>query len=350
MALASLSLLTPGGLLVGLTALLPTILLLLVARRQARAATTIGLRPASARAVAPLAVVSATACVALGLAAAQPVVTTTETVSARTRSEVVFFVDVSRSMRASAGPGEPTRLQRARSAVERLRLAVPDVPAGISGLTDRALPYLFPTLDADVFSETLAQSVAVDSPPPLWSAFATVATSFAPMGTVMRNGFFGHGVRYRTCVLLTDGEARSTLGDPTSRGRRGCRLVVVRVGDGGDRIFTPAGNPVASYRPEASATASIARVARIMGGVVFGENDLGDAATALRTAADRGPRAPVGVAQTARPLAPWLAGLALSLVVAIVALRTLRLIFRRLQPREAQHHPFRPEVRARRVG
>ena len=232
MALASLSLLTPGGLLVGLTALLPTILLLLVARRQARAATTIGLRPASARAVAPLAVVSATACVALGLAAAQPVVTTTETVSARTRSEVVFFVDVSRSMRASAGPGEPTRLQRARSAVERLRLAVPDVPAGISGLTDRALPYLFPTLDADVFSETLAQSVAVDSPPPLWSAFATVATSFAPMGTVMRNGFFGHGVRYRTCVLLTDGEARSTLGDPTSRGRRGCRLVVVRVGDG----------------------------------------------------------------------------------------------------------------------
>ena len=84
MALASLSLLTPGGLLVCLTALLPPTTLLLVVRRQARAATTIGLRPASARAVAPLAAVSATACVALGLAAAQPVVTTTETLSART--------------------------------------------------------------------------------------------------------------------------------------------------------------------------------------------------------------------------------------------------------------------------
>ena len=80
------------------------------------------------------------------------------------QSEIVFVVDVSRSMLAGAGPGEPTRLDRARSVVLRIRQATPDVPAGISGLTDRLLPFLFPTVDADVFSETLERSVAADAP------------------------------------------------------------------------------------------------------------------------------------------------------------------------------------------
>ena len=106
MLLAGASLLTPGGLLVCLTALLPPAALLLVVRRQAQAATVIGLRPAPARAVAPVAAVSAAACVALGLAAAQPALTATESRSARTESEIVFLVDVSRSMLALAGPGD----------------------------------------------------------------------------------------------------------------------------------------------------------------------------------------------------------------------------------------------------
>ncbi len=350
MLLAGLSLLTPGGLLVCLTALLPPAALLLVVRRQAQAATVIGLRPASARAVAPVAAVSAAACVALGLAAAQPVLTATESRSARTESEIVFLVDVSRSMLASAGPGEPTRLERARSAVEQLRLAAPDVPAGLSGLTDRALPYLFPTLDADVFSETLAKSVQVDAPPPLLAGITPVATSFVPLGTITRDGFFGPGARYRTCVLVTDGETRSTLGEPDPAGKRRCRLVVLRVGDRGDRIFTPAGEPVASYRPEASAPAEVARLARVMGGVAFGEDDVGGTAAAVRAAAEQGPRVSVGVAQTSRSLAPWLAGLALLLVVGIVALRSRRTAARRLQPTGARHYHFRPEARARRAG
>ena len=47
-------------------------------------------------------------------------------------------------MLASAGPGAPTRLDRARDGVAQLRAAVPDVPAGISGLTDRVLPVRLP--------------------------------------------------------------------------------------------------------------------------------------------------------------------------------------------------------------
>jgi hypothetical protein len=350
MPFAGLSLLTPAGLLVCLTALLPPAALLVVARRQARVATAIGLRRAPARAVAPMAFVSAAACVALGLAAAQPVLTGTESRTVRTESEIVFFVDVSRSMLASAGPGEPTRLERARSAVERLRLAVPDVAAGISGLTDRALPYVFPTFDADVFSETLARSVQVDAPRPLEGGLTTVVTSFAPLATVTRDGFFGRGARFRTCVLVTDGETRSTLGGPTPAGKPGCRFVALRVGDGGDRIFTPAGKPVPSYRPEVSAPASVERVARIMRGAAFGEGDVEGAFAAVRQAAQHGPRASVGVARTSRPLAPWLAGLALLLVVAVVALRTRRAAARRLRPIRPRHYEFQAEARARRAG
>ena len=66
-------------------------------------------------------------------------------------------------MRASSAPGEPTRLVRARAAVMRVRRTVPDVPAGLAGLTDRVLPYLFPTVDAAGFAETLRLSVAVES-------------------------------------------------------------------------------------------------------------------------------------------------------------------------------------------
>jgi hypothetical protein len=348
--LAGLSLLAPTGLLVCLVALLPPVALVLVARRQISVAASIGLRPAPLRAVVPTAVASATACLALGLAAAQPVLTTTDSRVVRTRSEIVFLVDVSRSMLASASPDAPNRLTRARSVVERLRLAAPDVPAGISGLTDRALPYVFPTLDAEAFSATLAQSVQVDAPPPLWSVIVSVATSFAPLQTFARDGFFGNRATYRTCVLVTDGEARSTLGEPRSAGSRRCRLVVVRVGDGGDRIFGADGRPVASYRPEASAPETVARVVQTMGGVAFREGDLGSAAAAVRAAAEQGPRATVGVKKTVRPLAPAFAGLALLLVVGIVALRSRRTAARRLQPTGARHYHFRPDARARRAG
>ena len=43
------------------------------------------------------------------------------------------------------GPRTPTRLERARNVVARLRADVADVPAGLAGLTDRVLPYVFPT-------------------------------------------------------------------------------------------------------------------------------------------------------------------------------------------------------------
>jgi hypothetical protein len=346
---AGLSLLAPWGLLVCASALVPLGVLVAVAKRQARAARAIGLAPAPGQAIAPVAAATAAACVALGIAAAQPVVTTSATRAARTDSEVVFVVDVSRSMLASARPGGRTRLERARDAVRQMRLATPDVPAGISGLTDRVLPFLFPTLDTDVFSETLERSVQADAPPPL--DVTEVATTFEPLSALPRDGFFTPGVTYRTCVLVTDGETRSpTAVGASLSGRRGCRLVVVRVGGSRDRIYTSAGKAEAGYRPETSAQDAVAGLAQSAGGIAFGEGDVTDAAAAVREAAERGPQTPVGSTRTTRPLAPYLAGIALVLVVGIVALGLRRSTTRRLPTQLPRHYHSRPEAWPRRAG
>ena len=158
--------------------------------------------------------------------------TTTERQTARTSSEVVFVTDVSQSMLAAPRAGAPTRLDRARSVVRRMRAAVPDVPAGVAGLTDRALPYVFPTLDAGVFADTVKRSVLPDAPQP--QGIADVASNFVPVAQLARNGFFSPEARHRTCVLVTDGETRSVLPAP-----RGCTLIVVQGGRAGRQDLRP---------------------------------------------------------------------------------------------------------------
>ena len=85
---------------------------------------------------------------------------------ARRDVQVLFVLDVSRSMAASAHLRSPTRLDRAAAAAERLRAAVPTVPAGIASLTDRVLPNLLPVPDAAGFARVLDQGVSIENPPP----------------------------------------------------------------------------------------------------------------------------------------------------------------------------------------
>ena len=68
------------------------------------------------------------------------------------------------------------------------------MPAGVAGLTDRVLPYSFPTATAATFDDVLAHSVLVEAPPPQESS--TVATSFDALA----------GARARR-VLLSGGDA-----------------------------------------------------------------------------------------------------------------------------------------------
>lgn len=333
----SLTFASPAGAALCGLALVPLCVLALALRRNRQVARALGLDPAGPRAALPAALAAAGVCALLGLAVAQPVLLTTRERSVRTASEVMFVIDVSRSMAAAGSEGATPRLERARTAVRRLRSAVPEVPAGISGLTDRVLPFLFATPDAEVFAETLRRSVALEAPPP--QEVATVATSFAALLALPRDGFFSRSAKRRTCVVVTDGESvpfsAVGVGGPL-RGSRGCRTVVVHVWSPGERVFRPDGTPEANYSPAADARSNVDRLAAAAGGSSFAEDELDAAAGALRSAAVTGPEARSTEVPAQRALAPWLAGLALLLAG---GLAVARLATRGWQNETPVYHP-----------
>ncbi|MDX6438779.1 MAG: von Willebrand factor type domain [Gaiellaceae bacterium] len=296
-----LTFLTPLGALACFAAVLPLAALALARTRAARAATAVGL-PAR-RLGLGRALLLAAACCAFGLAAAQPALRRDDRREARTDVQALFVLDVSRSMLASSGPKGATRLDRARRAARELRAAIPQVPAGLAGLTDRVLPYLFPTVDARVFASTLRDAVKIESPPP--QQVARVATSFDALASLGTQGFFPSGLERRVCVVLTDGES-----SPFAGAGRGCRLVVVQLWDPAERIFRN-GRAEPQYRPDDSAPALASRL-----GPVARENEPGRARELLRAAVGDGPvRALAGGGRSTVELAPYaaLAGLALVL-------------------------------------
>jgi hypothetical protein len=315
-----LTFLTPAGALVVLVALFPLAWLLLAARRAEGAARTLGLAPSGRRSLVVPAVLAAVACVCAGLAAAQPVLRLPQRDAVRSRSEVLYVVDVSRSMAASSGPTGLTRLAQARAVVARLRAATADVPSGLGGMTDRVLPYLLPTPDRAVFDSTLRQSVLIESPPP--REVSTNATTFDSLDSLAGNGWFDRSAQTRTCVLVTDGESRSFspsgVADALNAAR--CSLVVVRVGGAGDRVYD-AGVPEAGYTPDPAAASKIASLVEAAGGRSFDASDVGGATAALRRDAERGPVAHETERTTEHGLAPWFALVALLATVALVLTR-----------------------------
>lgn len=307
----------PWAALVGLVALLPLAASVLAARRSRALAHALGLE--AARAWRPLATGAAVAaCLALAVAAARPVLEQGER-QVRADAEVVFVVDVSRSMLASSSPGAATRLDRAREVTRRLREAVPDVPASVSGLTDRVLPYSFPSPDRAFFAEVVARSVEVESPPPRIAGGSIVATSFDALRE-LAGGFFTPGVEHRACVVVTDGESRSSEGGPDGSE---CTFLVVRVGSAGQRVLGPDGRPEAGYVPDPTAMATLERLAAETGGRVWQASRLDDVAAALRRTVETGPTRPVPEPGAARSLAPYPAALGVALT-GLLALGSLR--------------------------
>ena len=319
MTAAALTFLSPSGAFVAVVALAA---LGLSARRAERAALVLRLKPAGRRPLALPAAFAVATCALLGLAAAQPALRTTHRQELRTQSQVFFVVDVSRSMAAASTLTARTRLEQARTDVARLRAAIPDVPSGLAGLTDRVLPFLFPTASSAAFEQTLRRSVTIEAPPP--QQVSTNATSFAALSALARDGFFDHTATHRVCVVVTDGESRSYSTGSVSApldGPKGCRLLVVRVGGAGERVFGADGTPEAAYAPDPAAAAKAQELAVASGGRAFSSGDLGQAEAALRSAAEAGPVSRAPSRATIRPLAPFAAGLALALALALVLVR-----------------------------
>jgi hypothetical protein len=324
MLVAGLVFLTPAAATVGAAVLLPLAAFVLAERRVAAVRRVLELRPPRGGVDVTLLASLAAVVLVLALAAAQPALSDTQRQRVRTDAEVLFVLDISQSMAASSGPRGSTRLERATAAAMRLRSAIPEVSSGVATLTDRVLPNLLPVSDSAAFDATLAQTVAINEPPP--RELNVRATNFEALSAIPKSGYFEPSATHRAIVLLTDGESSffdavavaRALGDAPRTA-----FLAAQFWRGNEAIYSASGKTDPNYRPDPAGKVQLARLAGATHGRVFPEGETGRAAAALRAALGTGPSRSVGRMETRHALAPYVALLAL-LPLGMIFARNLR--------------------------
>jgi hypothetical protein len=299
-----LAFLTPLASLAVLLAGIPLGAWLLLGRRDAVARRALSLPPPLRSSRFGPAIAMAVAAALIGVAAAQPVIQRSTTHHERTDAEAWVVFDVSLSMAASTGPRAPDRLERARRFALALRPRLQSIPVGVASLTDRVLPNLFPTSDESAFARDVRGAIGVDNPLPQRS-YANRATSLDALSSLVTAAYFRPQTHYRAVIVLTDGESLPVTPAlaATLRKPPGVHVVFVHVWKPDDRIYTTSvADP--NYRPDASSSAFLQRVASSVHGTAISENNVGGAAEAARSALGVGPI--TKVSETARVgLMPW---------------------------------------------
>ncbi len=303
--------LTPRAGLVALLCVLPIVALLrarAVARSRRR---SLGLDEPRRRAyVLPVAAVLA-ATASLALAVMQPVVSFDETSRVRTDAEVILALDTTRSMLASEAPEAATRLDRSKEFATALQASQPAVPMGLASITDRTLPHLFPSADADVFRATLEKAIGIERPPPVHT-LSTRITQLESLSAVATQGFFSPEAQRRVLVTITDGEtlpgARARLAQLFSR-PPGVTTLFVHVWGPDERVFRGQ-TPEPAYRADPEARSLLDRMAGEVGGEVFDESEVGRASRRLSQLLGSGPTVARGERRRDIPAAPYLAAFA----------------------------------------
>jgi len=307
-----LSFLTPLDALFALAAAVPLIAFLLTERRAGRIRQALSLPSPRRRTVIPVAIALTMLTSLVAVAAAQPVVVRQRLVSERADAQAFFLFDTSLSMRASGGPGEPSRLVRAKRIALRLRSTLQDVPVGIASMTDRSLPNLMPTTDIALFRRTVLQSVAVDHPPPS-QVYHGRATSFQALVPLVESHFFSQGVQRRLLVVFTDGESSKISPYLNVTLHRRVTPLFVHVWAPGERIYGRNGKPDPKYAADPASAAALDHLAVLTGGRhSFTEEQTGPVARVARDAVGyAGTRTHID-AYARIALAPWfvLAGIA----------------------------------------
>jgi hypothetical protein len=292
---ATLTFLTPIGILLALGGLLPLVAFVLIVRHAARVRSRLGItRPRAHRLVIPLVALMA-ASVLVGLAAAQPILERTTTRRVLSDAEVFIAIDVSRSMLAGSGPGA-------------LRARLYDVAVGLASFTDRVLPHLFPTANADVFEATVDRSIGIERPPP-GSSLATNATKLDALSAVRSLHYFAPRAKHRILIVLTDGEstpvAGARLGKLFTR-EPAITPIFVQFWKAGEQVYTR-GAPEPEYVSDPSARALLEKLAASTGGNTYSERRLDAVARKARDILGDGPVEVTGQSQGRKALAPYLA-------------------------------------------
>lgn len=316
----SLVLLTPLGALAVCGVLLVALAFVVAARRVGAVRSALRLEAPRHRDRTVLAALVAVVLVA-ALVAVQPAWEARSERQVRSDAQVDVVLDTSRSMLASASPGAPTRLARAKEAAVAIRAGLPDVPVGVGTLTDRVLPNLLPSASEESFDATVREAIGIEQPPP--ASVSLTATTLAALAQVPSSGTFSPAARKRALVVLTDGESRPF--DPgavaaTFRRSPGTALVLVHVWGPGESIFGADGRPESAYRPDPASRAMLVSLADASGGSAFGEGQTGRVVDAVQRALGSGPTATAGLERRTHPLGRY---------VALVAFVPLALVLRR---------------------
>jgi hypothetical protein len=313
-----MTLLTPLGALAALAALIPIGAAVHGRIRANAVARTLGLDPPRRWWFGARTLAGAAAIALLGLTAAQPALTDEVSVRERTDVAALFVFDTSRSMAASLTPTSPTRLARAITLAVRLRAAIPEVPAGVATFTDRVLPDLLPVADVASFDAVVRRAVTIEDPPP--STQALRATSYANLDEIATGNYFEQGVRRRVIVVLTDGESNpfdpGALADQLGV-NRGYRFLVVRFWNQSEEVFDADGRPEPAYHPDPTGRVLLTVLAGALGGRAFEESQTQAAASYLRQIVGRGPTGRARLVFGQRALAPYIAALALALLLVV---------------------------------
>jgi len=314
------SFLTPLAAIFAVLALVPLAVFVGRRRRAEQIRAALRLEPTVGRSWAILALALAAVPALVGVAAAQPVITSARTVPQRSDAEVFVVVDTSRSMLASAASGEATRFDHARDEALELQRELTGIPVGIASFTDRVLPHLFPTVDERVFRETMTESVGIERPPPSTS-FGTNVTTLDALGVVPTLNFFTPGVRKRALVVFTDGDSQPVSGVLTNDFSKKPRVDVtfVHMGNVRDRIYT-GGVAEAGYQQDPTSGATLTAAVGATNGRVFEEGSVGEVAAAVRSELGTGPTVNRRIEGSRRALMPFVALLA-ALPLGFVLLR-----------------------------
>jgi hypothetical protein len=309
------TLLSPLGLLVALAVGLPLFGLAVLERRAARVRRTLGLDAPEPRKRLELAAALAVVAVLLGLAAAQPVLALSRDKVARSDAEVLFVIDVSRSMQAVQGRTGTSRLERAKSVAIRVRAALGDVPAGVASITDRTLPYLFPTANPSVFNATVEQSVAIESPPPA-SAVGNPggrASTLGALTSIATTNYFQPAATHRLAIVLSDDEsepfAEAGIAAVFRKPPR-VHTIFVHVWRAGERIYQ-GGRIDPFYRPDFHSGRTVATLALATGGRAFDERDVGAIIRTAKADLGSGKVSKQRLERARTPIGAWVAAFAL---------------------------------------
>ena len=304
------TLLTPLAALVGLVGVVVVWMRVRSARRAREVCAALGLVPAApSRLVLDLVPVGVLSLV-LALAAAQPVVSRLAEKTGRGNAEVIVVLDITRSMDARRAPTEPSRLDRARAMAKELRVALPEVRVGVSSVTDRVLPHLFPTLGENAFAAVVDRAIGIERPPP--DRRTRRATALLALGDLGRLAFYRSSTARRIAVVLTDGETvpvdLATLRQRLTDGRVATLWVHVWRPD--EALFRLDGEQDTSYKPDPTSSTAIRRSAGAVGGLLFVEGESAELADTVRRLVGGGPTEVQGRELKSLQLAPPLAAIA----------------------------------------